>query len=229
MTTERTPPGSSRYGAAARDDDDVFVFVPAEHGPRARNKMLSSVVGVCNVAPYSYYQPITWSPMLIGVAIGLRGADRRHDSDLTGLKDTYVNLMATGDFVVNVTTEVFCGTIENAATEFPPEISEFDHVPWTPVPSRIVTAPSVAEAPVRLECRVDRVIDLGNPDGAVKYVVGEVQCIVADPRVVVEGSWVDDLALQPVGRLGGRAFLRTIPEAVYEEQRISVLPEHRDH
>lgn len=31
---------------------------------------------------------------------------------------------------------------------------------------------------------------------------------------------VDDMGLRPIGRLGGRAFLRTIPDAVYEEERI---------
>ena len=230
-------------GGKHDDPGDRFVFIPSEQDRRACNKMLSSIVvprpiamvstvsetGNFNVAPYSYYQPITWSPMLVGIAIGLRGADRRADSDATGFKDTYLNAMTTRDFVINVTTAVFRGAIENAATEFPRHVSEFEHVPWTPIPSLRVRSPSVAEAPARLECTVHEVFDLGSPDGAVKYVVGEVQCVVVDPSMVIDGIWVDDLALQPIGRLGGRAFLQTIPGAVYEEQRISLLPEYRDH
>lgn len=215
---------------------DPFVFVPAEHAARARNKMLSSVVvprpiamvttvsadGVANIAPYSYYQPVTWSPMLVSIAVGRRGADRRSDTPLTGFKDTYVNATATGEFVINVTTERFHGHIELAATEYPPEVDEFDVVPWTPTRSQRVAPPSITEAPVRVECRLHDVYDLGTGDGAVKLLIGEVVCIVAAPEVVRDGMWIDAHALAPIGRLGGRDYVVTTAENTYAEPRVAL-------
>ncbi len=215
---------------------DPFVFVPSEQPARACNKMLSSIVvprpiamissvsadGVANIAPYSYYQPVTWSPMLVSVSIGLRGADRRDDAEAGGFKDTYLNAMATGEFVINVTTHRFRPHIEAAATEYPSDVDEFDVVPWSPIASQMVTPVSIAEAPVRLECRVHDVFDLGDEHGAVKLLIGEVVCVVADPAVVVDEMFVDAASLGAVGRLGGREYLVTVPEAMYSEPRIAL-------
>jgi flavin reductase (DIM6/NTAB) family NADH-FMN oxidoreductase RutF len=215
---------------------EPFVFVPTEQPARACNKMLSSIVvprpiamissisaeGVANIAPYSYYQPVTWSPMLVSVSIGMRGADRRADTTDVGFKDTYVNAVATGEFVVNVTTHRFQHHIEAAATEYPSDVDEFDVVPWSPIASQVVEPPSIAEAPVRLECRLHEVFDLGDAHGAVKLVIGEVVCIVADPTVVVDEMYVDAAALGAVGRLGGREYLVTKPEAMYSEPRVAL-------
>ena len=65
---------------------ETIVFDPAEHSAMDRQFMLSQLVvprpiamvstrspdGVCNIAPMSYYLPITGSPMLVGVTMGLR-------------------------------------------------------------------------------------------------------------------------------------------------------------
>ena len=91
------------------DPDRTVTFDPAEHPPMERQFMLSQLVvprpiamvstrsptGVANIAPMSYYLPITGDPMLLGITMGLRETGE--------LKDTYNNAMASGDFVVNVT------------------------------------------------------------------------------------------------------------------------------
>src|SRR6056297_413306 len=80
----------------------------------------SSLDGVHNVAPMSYFLPITGSPMLVGIAMGLR--------EDGGQKHTYENAMQSGDFVINICSEVFREHIQTLALECPPEVDELEPV-----------------------------------------------------------------------------------------------------
>ena len=131
------------------DPERTVTFDPAEHPPMERQFMLSQLVvprpiamvstrspdGVANIAPMSYYLPITGDPMLLGITMGLRETGQ--------LKDTYNNAMASGDFVVNVTTEVFRDRIETVAMEAPAEVDEYELAGWTPVPATKVASPAI--------------------------------------------------------------------------------------
>ncbi len=207
----------------------TVVFDPAEHPPSERQFMLSQLVvprpiamvstrspdGVNNVAPMSYYLPITGDPMLVGVTMGLR--------ESAELKDTYTNATASGDFVINVTTEAFRDQIETVAMEAPSTVDEFDLAGWTPVPATRVSSPAIGEALARLECEVRQVVDLGTPGlpfGEVHLVIAEVVWVAYDAAVCDEQGRIDPLRLGPIGRLGLRTFLRTVDDGAYFLPRI---------
>lgn len=57
-----------------------------------------------NLSPFSYYLPITGEPPLVGISFGMRSSDG-------ATKHTYDNLMASGDFVINVCSDVFADAI----------------------------------------------------------------------------------------------------------------------
>ena len=211
------------------DAERTVVFDPAEHPPDQRQYMLSQLVvprpiamvstrspeGVNNIAPMSYYLPITGDPMLVGITMGLRESGE--------LKDTYTNAMASGDFVINVTTEAFRDRIETVAMEAPSEVDEFELVGWTPVPAAKVTSPAISEALARLECEVRRVVDLGTPGlpfGEVHLVIAEVVWVAYDAAICDEKGRIDALRLGPIGRLGLRTFLRTVDDGAYYLPRI---------
>lgn len=210
----------------------MIVFDPTEHSPAKCQGMLSQVIaprpiamistanadGVTNVAPYSYFMAVTGEPLLLAVTMGaLRAAD--------GLpKHTFENARRTGDFVVNVTTDSMRDHIETAAMEFPGDVSEAEHIGWTAVPSQKVSAPSIAESPVHIECRIHQVVDLGDLEvlhSGVHLVVAEVVCIVLDESVATPEYRVDQAALQPVGRMGFPWFNRATPDSMFELPRIS--------
>jgi len=207
----------------------AITFDPAENSPMDCQFLLSQLVvprpiamvstrspeGIANIAPMSYYLPITGDPMLIGVTMGLR--------EDGGLKHTYQNAMASGDFVVNVTTEVFGDKIEVVAIEGPADSDEFELTGWTPVPATKVSSPAIGEALARLECEVRQVVDLGTPDlpfGEVHLVVAEVVWAVYDEAICNERGRIDPLRLGAIGRLGLRSFLRTVDEGAYFLRRI---------
>ena len=206
------------------DPDRTVIFDPADHEPMFCQFMLSQLVvprpiamvstrspdGIANIAPMSYYLPITGDPMLLGITMGLR--------EDGGLKHTYENAMASGDFVVNVTTEAFRDDIETVAMESPADTDEFELTGWTPVPATKVTSPAIGEALARLECRVRQVVDLGTPGvpfGEVHLVIGEVVWVAYDEAICNPEGRIDPVRLGAIARLGLRTFLRSTEEASY--------------
>jgi flavin reductase (DIM6/NTAB) family NADH-FMN oxidoreductase RutF len=202
----------------------TVVFDPAEHPAGRCQGVLSQLVtprpiamistvdvdGVVNVAPFSYYMPVTGHPMLLAVTMGLRESDG-------GLKHTYENARRTGDFVVNVTTARLREHIETAAIEFPRGVSELDSVPWTTVPSQRVTSPSIAESPAHLECRIHREVPLGElgvPASEVHLVVAEVICVTLDESICTADFRIDQTAMATVGRMGFPWFTTVTPESM---------------
>ena len=69
-----------------------------------------------------------------------------------------------GEFVINLTSAKlvkaadFCGIYTGA------KVNKFERCGLTAAPSRLVSAPSIAESPVSIECRVSDVISLGSHD-----------------------------------------------------------------
>jgi flavin reductase (DIM6/NTAB) family NADH-FMN oxidoreductase RutF len=202
----------------------VIVFDPTEHSAARCQGLLSQLVTprpiamistigadrVVNVAPFSYYMPVTGAPMLLAVTMGLRQSDG-------GLKHTYENAQRTGDFVVNVTTDELRDHIETAAIEFPLGVSELDNVPWTAVDSHKVQSPSIAESPAHLECRIHRELTLGEAGIAgseVHLVVAEVVCVTLDESICSPEFTVDPTSITMVGRLGFPWFTTVTPESM---------------
>lgn len=208
----------------------MIVFDPTQHSPEQAQGMLSQVVaprpiamistagadGMVNVAPFSYFMAVTGRPLLVAVSMGLRASDARD-------KDTYLNAMRAGDFVINVTVDAMREEIETAAMELPADASELEVVDWTAVSSQRVSSPSLAESPVHLECRVHRVIEFGEPGilcSQVHLVIGEVICIVLDESVCMDDLHVDQKRLAPIGRMGFPWFTRSTPESMFQQTRV---------
>lgn len=209
-----------------------IVFDPSQHPPERTQGLLSSVIvprpiamistanadGSVNVAPFSYFMPVTGHPPLIAVTMG--GRHERVDEP----KDTWSNASRTGEFVVNITVEAMAAKIEAAAIEFPYGVSELDILGWHTTPSVKVAHPGLAESPVHLECRVQQVVDLGDDGVAfstVHLVIAEVVCITLDPGVCVGELRVDPQRLRPIGRMTFPQFVSAYGEALFALERIT--------
>jgi len=151
-----------------------------------------NTAGVANVAPFSYFTAITNQPPLLGVSV-----NRRRGT----VKDTLRNIQQTGEFVVNVVDEPLGSRMVQASGDWPEDVDEFVLTGLTPVPSDLVRPPRVGESPVSLECRVHRIIELGNAS----FVVGEIRRAHVRDGVLTEGR-VDIEKLRPLGRLGGDSY-----------------------
>ncbi len=158
--------------------------------------------GRANVAPFSFFTVVSANPPHLAFA-PLR-------SGRTGaLKDTLLNVRATGEFVVAVVTEELAAKVNAAAAVLPRGESEFEHAGLTPVPASRVAAPIVAESPVNIECRLVEVRTYGEGPGAGSLVVGEILAVHLDPRLLDGQGRVTPERLRAVGRMGGDLWVRT--------------------
>ena len=108
--------------------------------------------GRVNLAPFSAFMGIFGPPML---AVSLA---RRRDGSL---KDTHRNLRERGEAVVHIADLPLLEALHASAEEVGPDVSEVERLGLATVPSLRVAPPRLAEAPVALECRLNRELDLG--------------------------------------------------------------------
>ena len=156
--------------------------------------------GAFNVAPFSYFNAITNRPPLVGISINRRGGEP---------KDTLHNIRETGDFVVNAVNEPLLEQVVRASGDWPRDVDEFRLTGLTPVESDLVNSPRVGESPASLECRLFRIVELGDAF----FTVGEIVRGHVDDAVLTDGR-VDVAKLKPVGRLGGDGY-SVVREVVY--------------
>jgi flavin reductase (DIM6/NTAB) family NADH-FMN oxidoreductase RutF len=64
----------------------------------------------------------------------------------------------------------------------------------------------VAEAPVAMECRLDRILEVGRPGTAI--IIGEILLWHVRDDLLVEGR-VDPGRLDAIGRMAGSSYART--------------------
>lgn len=147
--------------------------------------------GHVNLAPYSFFNGISDNPHMVMFS--------SH-----GRKDSVRNCEETGEFVCNVATFALREKMNQTSAMVPHDVDEFGLAGLTPVPSRLVKAPWVAESPAALECKLLRVIQLEDIEGKTfdRYlVIGQVVGIHIDDAVIHDGM-LDITELKTLGRLG---------------------------
>lgn len=161
---------------------------------------LDPVTGVLNAAPFSWFQAVCADPPMVMLAI-----QRRPDGSP---KDTTRNILASGEFVVNVSPKALAEAMVKSSGEYPPEVSEVEALGLRTTPSKAVQVPRLADSPVHLECRLHREIPLGNKGGT-SLLIGEVVHMAADDAVLDARQNVDPAKLVLVARLGGQEYVDT--------------------
>jgi len=147
-----------------------------------------SADGIRNIAPHSYFNAMSSDPLIV------------HFTS-TGMKDSLVNARDTNEFVVNIVSRELTERMNLTAASFKPHEDEFAWAGLEATPSKTVAAPRVAAAKAAMECRVMKIVELGNGS----MVFGEVQLIVVDESVLRDGR-VDPVRLAPIGRLAGSTY-----------------------
>jgi flavin reductase (DIM6/NTAB) family NADH-FMN oxidoreductase RutF len=155
--------------------------------------------GIRNLAPFSFFTALTSKPPTIGFAPALKGKEAVK-------KDTLANIESTKEFVVNIVTEDYAGKMVKTATEFAPDIDEFEISGLTPIESVIVKPPRVKESPVNLECKLHEIIYIGDGSaGSGAFVIGEIVAYHIDDSLYSDGK-IDTAGLKPIGRLAGQEY-----------------------
>jgi flavin reductase (DIM6/NTAB) family NADH-FMN oxidoreductase RutF len=159
--------------------------------------------GVRNLAPFSYFMAITHDPPTVAFSSGPRGADI--GGGVRGKKDTLHNVEVTCEFVVNVVDDALAEAMNVTSGDYAADVDEFTKAGLEAASSVKVRAPRVAAAPVSMECRLARVIPVGNLPH--HLIVGEVVHVhVRDDVYDPATGRLDMHRLKPVGRLAGHLY-----------------------
>ena len=150
--------------------------------------------GTPNLAPYSFFNCVSGAPPMFVFSPG-RGARR----------DTLANVRDIGEFTINIVTAEVVEAMNATAASFDADVDEFAAVGLTAVPSSIVRPPIVGECKANIECVVTDIVDIGHPDHGNGLVVGEAVAFHVD-NALLDGTRVDQLALQAIGRHAGNTY-----------------------
>jgi len=177
----------------------------SKYNPKERYKLLSSTViprpialvstvdedGTLNAAPLSFFNVFAEDP-----ATCVLGLARRDDGTYN---DTCRIIREGGEFVINMVDMDLAEGMNIAAIDFAPEVDEFEMGGFTPVASRLVKPPRIAESPVSFECRRTVTLQLS---ASRDLVVGEILTMhVRDGLFDPEKLYLDQSQYDVVGRL----------------------------
>ena len=179
---------------------------PAAHSASHNYKLLTNIVvprpiawvtstnpqGLVNLAPFSFFNAIGSDPLLVMISVA-------HQDDGT-MKHTGRNIVARGEFVVNMVTEDLMAAMNLSAADFPDDESELEAAGLATAASAKVAVPRVAGARAALECRLHSTL----PFGSYTVIVGEVVMMHVDDALVGEKDRIHDFF--PVGRMGSPSW-----------------------
>lgn len=153
--------------------------------------------GICNLAPYSQFQNLTWGPPMVMFA-----ANRTADGQR---KDSVVNAQETGWFNWNMATSDLRDAVLTSSRSVASNVDEFELCKLEKKKAIVSCAPLVAASPCHFECRFVQTITFAggdDPEETVDMVVGRVEHVhIADEALTADGK-VDILRIRPLARLG---------------------------
>jgi flavin reductase (DIM6/NTAB) family NADH-FMN oxidoreductase RutF len=202
MTASITAGAMRSFDPAQESPQDIYKLMVGAIVPRPI-AFVSSIdeAGVLNLAPFSYFSAVCSRPPTVLFCPAVRTSSGSK-------KDTLKNVLATGEFVINIVSEEIAPQMNQTAAEVGPEVDEFALSGLTPLASVAIRPPRVAESPAQMECRLREVITISDQPGGASIVVGNVL------RFHIREDLVDDFRIDPeklqaVGRMGGPTYCRT--------------------
>ena len=157
-----------------------------------------STAGVGNIAPVSFFTVVGRFPPVLSITLQPR-------ADGVTLKDTFVNIRDTNEFVVNIASIGQADAVHRSAYEFDTGVDEFEALGLTKAPSEVISAPRIGDAPISFECVVDRIIPI--PPLPDHVVWGRAKRIHIRDDLYLPNGRIDVGALGVFGRLAGEYTL----------------------
>lgn len=161
-----------------------------------------SADGVINLAPFSFFNLLSYDPPFVIFSAG------RHESD-RGTKDSVANIVATGEFVYNMATWAQKDQMNLTAQILDRNVDEMAAARLEPLPSRLVKPPRVKGSPVHFECRLHQTIVLPGrtPGGNHDLVIGHVVAVHIEDDALTSDGLVDVVKMRPIARLGYKDYV----------------------
>lgn len=157
-----------------------------------------SAEGTPNLAPFSFFNGVGSNPPAV-IFSPCTKADGT-------TKDTLNNLRAVPEFVVNVVPHAIREAMNETSYPFTADVDEFDRAGLTALPSRFIKPSRVAQSPVHLECKLVKIVPVGEGPLSANICIGEILCFHVATDILLPDGTVDVAKIDLVGRLGGEDY-----------------------
>ncbi|MBR2655542.1 MAG: flavin reductase family protein [Loktanella sp.] len=153
--------------------------------------------GQDNLAPYSFFNAVAYTPPQVMFASTSAKADRN------GTKDSVANIRETGVFAVNIVEYAMRDVMNETSGPWDRDTDEFTKAGIIKADCATIACARVADAPATLECKVTQIVAL--PGEANFAVFGEVTGVHIRDNCLVDGIF-DVTTFNPLSRLGYRDY-----------------------
>ena len=150
-----------------------------------------------NLAPYSFFNAVAYTPPQVMFASTSGKADREIG------KDSVSNIRDSGVFCVNIVEYAMREAMNVTSGAYPAEVDEFDLAGLERAACETIPCSRVAAAPAALECRLTQIVHLEGIEN--RCVFGEVTGVYMRDDCLVGGRF-DVTTFRPVARLGYRDY-----------------------
>ena len=136
-----------------------------------------------NIITIAWAGTICSDPAMVSISI----QKIRHSHDI---------IMETGEFVINLVDEKNTFAMDYCGVKSGRDVDKFKECGLSAIPSKTVSAPSIAECPVSIECKVKQMLELGSHDMFIAEVTA----------VSVEDEYMDEKGKFRLNDLGLTAY-----------------------
>ena len=162
-----------------------------------------------NLSPFSFFNVFSSNPPILIFSPARRSKDG-------SIKHTLENVMEVKEVVVNIVNYSMVQQMALSSADFPKGENEFKKAGFTPMNSQIIRPPRVAQAPVAFECKVNRIIPLGDGPGAGNLILAQVVLMHIKENLLNKENQLDSTRLDLVARLGGQWYNRLINKSLFK-------------
>ena len=156
--------------------------------------------GINNLAPFSYFNAVGEDPPHV-----MFSTTRGNNTN----KDTLNNVLANGQFVVNMVTEELAERMNTTAQTVPSDVDEFQLADVTPIPSTLIKPMRVKESLVTFECEMVHHYFLENhKDGGACIVIGRIVMMHFDDSILLDNYKINLETYKPIARLAGSNYAK---------------------
>ena len=168
--------------------------------------------GVPNLAPFSFFNVFSANPPIMIFSPARRGTD-------SSTKHTYENAKQVKEVVINIVDYKIVQQMVLTSANFPEGVSEFEKAGFTPIASEVVKPMRVKESPVQFECKIIRIIELGEGPASGNLIFAEVVKFHVKEEILSDMGKIDPVKIELVGRVGGNFYARAFGNSLFEISR----------
>ena len=167
------------------------------------------IKNIPNLSPFSFFNVFSGNPPILIFSPARR---IRNNTE----KDTLRNLKQVKEVVINIVSEDITKKMVKSSLDYDSDIDEFRESGLTHLQSDLIKPFRVKESPVQMECKVNKIISLGNSGGSGNLIICEILLIHICEKILDKKNRIDQKKINLIGKLGFDWYIKSSNESLFE-------------